>query len=331
MKILIREGSAAKNFEALIELLPNFADRIMFCSDDKHPDELIAGHINQLVARALKKGYDLCDVLKVACINPVKHYSLEVGLLQVGDFADFIVTDDLENFNILQTYINGELVAEMGLSKIQSIQADIINNFNISSKKSEEFSIEAKGDEIQVIKAINGEIITQSFTHKTNIKNGLAIANSEKDILKIAVINRYENEPPALAFINGFNIKNGAIASCVGHDSHNIIAVGTDDDFICKAVNLIIQNKGGISAVSNNQSKVLPLPIAGIMTNEDGYSIAKKYAAIDAFVKDELDTKLTAPFMTLSFMALLVIPSLKLGDKGLFDGDNFEFTALFSD
>jgi adenine deaminase len=254
-----------------------------------------------------------------------------VGLLQVGDFADFIVTDDLENFNILQTYINGELVAEMGLSKIQSIQADIINNFNISSKKSEEFSIEAKGDEIQVIKAINGEIITQSFTHKTNIKNGLAIANSEKDILKIAVINRYENEPPALAFINGFNIKNGAIASCVGHDSHNIIAVGTDDDFICKAVNLIIQNKGGISAVSNNQSKVLPLPIAGIMTNEDGYSIAKKYAAIDAFVKDELDTKLTAPFMTLSFMALLVIPSLKLGDKGLFDGDNFEFTALFSD
>ncbi|MDA7625651.1 adenine deaminase [bacterium] len=331
MKILIREGSAAKNFEALIELLPNFADRIMFCSDDKHPDELIAGHINQLVARALKKGYDLFDVLKVACINPVKHYSLEVGLLQVGDFADFIVTDDLENFNILQTYINGELVAEMGLSKIQSIQADIINNFNISSKKSEEFSIEAKGDKIQVIKAINGEIITQSFTHKTNIKNGLAIANSEKDILKIAVINRYENEPPALAFINGFNIKNGAIASCVGHDSHNIIAVGTDDDFICKAVNLIIQNKGGISAVSNNQSKVLPLPIAGIMTNEDGYSIAKKYAAIDAFVKDELDTKLTAPFMTLSFMALLVIPSLKLGDKGLFDGDNFEFTALFSD
>lgn len=329
MKIIIREGSAAKNFEALIDLLPKYPNRIMFCSDDKHPDDLIEGHINQLVARALRKRCDLFDVLKVACINPVEHYGLEVGLLNEGDFADFIVTDDLVNFNIQETYINGELVAKEGVSKIQSIPSEIPNNFKISSKRKEDFAIKAEGEKVQVIKAINGEIVTESFVETLDVKDGFVESNIEKDIIKITVVNRYQNEPPALGFINGFDLKNGAIASCVGHDSHNIIAVGTDDDLLCKAVNLIIENKGGISAVSEVESMVLPLPIAGIMTNEDGYKVAKKYSEIDAFVKEKLGSKLTAPFMTLSFMALLVIPSLKLGDKGLFDGNKFEFTDLF--
>ncbi len=329
MKILIREGSAAKNFEALIDLLPQFPERMMFCSDDKHPDDLIEGHINQLVSRALKKGCDLFDVLKVACINPVTHYGLDVGLLKKGDPADFIITEDIQSFGIKATYINGKQVSDNQKSLIPSIKAPIINNFHASPKKVEDFSIQAISNKIQVIKAINGEIVTESFVADAKIENRFAISDTKNDILKIAVINRYQEAPLSIAFINGFNLKEGAIASCVGHDSHNIIAVGTDDIFLCNAVNLIIKNKGGVSAVSSEESKILPLPVAGIMTNADGYEIAKRYAEIDAFVKQELGSTLTAPFMTLSFMALLVIPSLKLGDKGLFDGTKFEFTELF--
>lgn len=331
MKILIREGSAAKNFEALIELLSEWSDKIMFCSDDKHPDDLIEGHINQLVARALKKGCDIFDVLKVACINPVEHYGLDVGLLKNGDPADFILTDDIENFKIKDTYIDGQLVSENGESKIKKVKASKPNNFNIGLMARKLFQISAKGENIRVIKAIDGEIVTESFTAKAKIVKGKAVSDPDHDILKIAVVNRYEKVPPALAFINGFNLKNGAIASCVGHDSHNIIAVGTDDISLCAAVNLIIENRGGIAAVSNTKEMVLPLPVAGIMTNADGYKTAKKYAAIDKFAKEELSITLTAPFMTLSFMALLVIPSLKLGDKGLFDGSTFQLTELFEE
>ncbi|MFT4762245.1 MAG: adenine deaminase [Paraglaciecola sp.] len=333
MKILIREGSAAKNFEALIDLLPEWSDDLMFCSDDKHPDDLIEGHINQLAARALTKGNNLFDVLKVACINPVEHYGLDVGLLREGDAADFILTDDIEHFKIKATYINGELVAENGETKIKKVPATEPNKFNIGLMSHQLFSMPAPSDalpqNIRVIKAIDGEIVTDFFEAEAKISNGKAVSNIGKDILKITVVNRYENAPPALAFINGFNLKQGAIASCVGHDSHNIIAVGVDDVSLTKAVNLIIKNRGGISAVSNDKEMVLPLPVAGIMTTADGYETATKYAAIDAFAKAALGATLTAPFMTLSFMALLVIPSLKLGDKGLFDGTGFKFVEVF--
>lgn len=329
MKILIREGSAAKNFDALIDLLPNFADRMMFCSDDKHPDDLIEGHINQLAARAVANGCDVFDVLQATCINPVEHYNLEVGQLQVGDDADFILVHDLENFKVKATYINGELVAENGKSFIQPVESKIINNFFTEKKSPKDFQLKAESDQIHVIKAINGEIVTDSFFSKTKIQNGFAISDVENDILKMTVVNRYKNVEPVMAFIHNFNLKKGAIASCVGHDSHNIIAVGTDDEAICQAVNLIIENKGGISAVSGNVEKVLPLPIAGIMTNADGYQVAKDYSEIDLFVKKELGCTLTAPFMTLSFMALLVIPQLKLSDLGLFNGKEFSFTPVF--
>ena len=329
MKILIREGSAAKNFEALIDLLPKYADRMMFCSDDKHPDDLIEGHINQLAARAIAKGCNVFDVLNAACINPVEHYNLDVGQLCVGDDADFILVHDLENFKVKATYINGELVAEDGKSFIQPIKTEIINNFFTEKKSPKDFQLKAISDQIQVIKAINGEIVTESFFAKTKIQNGNAVSDLENDNLKLTVVNRYNNELPALAFINNFNLKKGAIASCVGHDSHNIIAVGTDDESLCRAVNLIIKNQGGISAVSEKDEKVLPLPIAGIMTNADGYETARAYSEIDSFVKKSLGCTLTAPFMTLSFMALLVIPQLKLSDKGLFDGKEFQFTQVF--
>lgn len=329
MKILIREGSAAKNFEALIDLLPKYADRMMFCSDDKHPDDLIDGHINQLAARAVAKGYDIFDVLQAACINPVEHYNLDVGQLKIGDAADFILVHDLETFKVNATYINGELVAENGKSLIQSVETEIINNFFLDKKSPIDFQLESKSDLIQVIKAIDGEIVTESFTAQAKLENGLAISDLENDNLKMAVVNRYENQKPSVAFINNFNLKKGAIASCVGHDSHNIIAVGTDDDSLCRAVNLIIENQGGISAVSEEEEKVLSLPIAGIMTNADGYETAKAYSEIDFFVKNNLGCTLTSPFMTLSFMALLVIPQLKLSDKGLFDAKEFKFIQVF--
>lgn len=329
MKILIREGSAAKNFEALIPLLSKYADQIMFCSDDKHPDDLIAGHINQLVSRALVKGYDLFDILQAACVNPVKHYGLSVGLLQVGDPADFILIDDLQHFTIKATYIAGQLVAENGKTLLPSLRAPIVNNFHTNAKIPDDFRILAQTPQIRVIKALNGAIVTDSFIAKANIVNESVIADIPNDILKIVVINRYKDELPAVAFIHGFGLKEGAIASCVGHDSHNIIALGVDDISICNAVNLIIEHQGGIAAVHNSVQKVLPLPVAGIMTNEDGYVVATKYAEIDTFVKNTLGSSLSAPFMTLSFMALLVIPELKLSDQGLFDGKLFAFTNLF--
>ena len=331
MKVQIREGSAAKNFEALIELLPEHFAQMMFCSDDKHPDDLISGHINQLVARAINRGCELFDVLQVACVNPVEHYGLPVGLLREGDPADFILTNDITNFSIQETYINGQLVAKDGESLVASVVAEPINNFGIQPVRSDEFSIRSTGSNVRVIKAIDGELVTESFAAPPNVVDDHVVSDTNRDLLKIAVVNRYHTAPIAVALINGFSLKQGAIASCVGHDSHNVIVVGCDDDSICRAVNLIIESQGGISAVSVGDSKVLPLPVAGIMTTADGYETARLYAEIDQFAKRELKTQLTAPFMTLSFMALLVIPSLKLGDRGLFDAKQFAFTGLAID
>lgn len=330
MKVIIREGSAAKNFEALVDLIHNHSDNMMFCSDDKHPDSLVEGHIDSLVKRALSKGIDLFKVLRVACINPVTHYDLEVGLLKEGDAADFIMVKDLEDFNILKTYIGGELVAEDGNTKIEHLQSDIINNFNTSLKTVEQFEVKAKEgyEKISVIEVIDGELITKRLDVDAVIKDGIVQTNTENDILKIVVVNRYQEAAPAIAFIKNFGLKNGAIASSVGHDSHNIIAVGVDDDSICEAVNGLIKSKGGLSAVQGVESAVLPLPIAGLMTGEDGYEVAQQYIKIDQMAK-KMGSKLISPFMSLSFMALLVIPDLKLSDLGLFDGQKFEFVDVF--
>ena len=337
MKIIIREGSAAKNFEALIDLLNEYDDRIMFCSDDKHPDSLVEGHINQLCARAVAKGIDLFKVLNAACVNPVLHYNLNVGLLREGDPADFIVVKDLEKFEVEKTFINGELVAEDGQSAISSPQSSIINNFSCNKKKIEDFEIKSDGgNEIQVIEALDGQLITNKFNYAPTVIGGKLVSDIEDDVLKIVVVNRYKDAPVAKAFIKNFRLLKGAIASSVAHDSHNIVAVGVDDESICKAVNLVIEKRGGVSATSpqslskgkgkdtSMKEMVLALPVAGLMSNEDGYKIAEAYTAIDKMVKEELGSTLSAPFMTLSFMALLVIPHLKLSDKGLFDGDNFQ-------
>jgi adenine deaminase len=327
MKILIREGSAAKNFEALIDLLPEHFENMMFCSDDKHPDDLLLHHINYLCARAVAKGMDVFKVLQVACINPVKHYNLDVGLLKVGDFADFIVVEDLTAFKTLQTYIEGELVFDKGISKIDSVPFEILNNFHADKKEVSDFKFESSAKEIRVIEALEGQLVTNEVIEESFLQDGNLVSNIETDILKMTVVNRYQNQEPAIAFIKNFGLKEGAIASSVGHDSHNIIAVGVSDEAICKAVNLLIENKGGICAVSDTVEKVVALPVAGIMSDQDAITIGKQYGELDKMAK-QLGSTLHAPYMTLSFMALLVIPSLKLSDKGLFDGDEFQFTSL---
>jgi adenine deaminase len=333
MKIIIREGSAAKNFDALVGLLHTHADKIMFCSDDKHPDSLVLGHINQLCARAVANGVDVFNVLQAACVNPVQHYKLSIGLLRKDDPADFIVVKDLKNFEVIQSYINGQLVAREGVSFILPspiAERPLVNRFNCSKKQVSDFELPWKGEKtIPVIEALEGQLVTNRLDWEPKVKNGLIVSDTENDILKIVVVNRYYDAPVAKAFIRNIGLKTGAIASSVAHDSHNIVAVGADDESICRAVNLVIEKKGGISCFStlfseSQRELVLPLPVAGLMSEDDGYKVAKDYMAIDAMAKT-MGSTLSAPFMTLSFMALLVIPRLKISDKGLFDGDAFQF------
>lgn len=328
MKVLIREGSAAKNFDALIPLLDQFPDMVMFCSDDKHPDDLVKGHINQLVARALASGCDFWNVLRAATLNPVQHYGLRCGLLREGDSADFIVTDDLQNLTVKQTYISGLLTAEHGISKLEHHSVEIVNNFHCTEKKPEDFAVPARSHTVRVIEARDGQLITGERMAELRSKDGMLLSDVDNDVLKFVVVNRYADAVPAVAFITNFGLKEGAIASCIGHDSHNILAVGVDDEMICRAVNLVIESKGGLAAVTPADARSLPLPVAGIMSGDDAYLVAQEYEHIDAMAK-EMGSKLRAPFMTLSFMALLVIPQLKLSDLGLFDGAKFEFTSLY--
>jgi len=328
MKILIREGSAAKNFEALYELIEDHPSMVMLCSDDKHPDSLVEGHLNILCARAVAKGIDPLLVLRAACINPVDHYKLPTGKMQLGDAANFIVLEDLISFKVKQTYIKGELVAENGKSFIKEVKEKLINTFNAVSiqEKDIEISLNEYPQEnglIAVIEANSGQLITNKLWLSPRLEEDKIISNTESDILKMVVYNRYYAAPPKIAFIKNFGFKNGAIASTVAHDSHNIIAVGVSDVDIVRAINLVINEQGGISCVNENETKVMGLPVAGLMSLKDPYEVAALYTAIDSMSKS-LGSSLDAPFMTLSFMALLVIPHLKLSDKGLFDADAFK-------
>ena len=330
MKILIREGSAAKNFEALIPLMASHPDSLMFCSDDKHPNELVKGHINELVCRAIELGYNVFDVLKAASLNAIRHYKLNVGLLQLGDDADFIVVDDLKRPVALQTYIKGELVAENGVSNIKYVETEMPNYFEANFLKANDIFVPDEGKKIKVIECFDGQLITKSFTTKLKVENGGLVSDTERDILKMVVVNRYHPAKPAVAFNKGFGLKRGALASSVAHDSHNIVAVGVTDKDILHAVNLLIEHTGGVTAYCSTEMVAVPLPVAGLMSNEDGYEVAAAYENADALAK-RLGSTLYAPFMTLAFMSLLVIPELKLSDQGLFDGLGFGFTSLYED
>jgi adenine deaminase len=324
MLIAIREGSAAKNYDALVGLFEDYPDKLMFCSDDKHPDDLIRDHINKLVTRTLSHGYDLFDILHAACVLPVRHYGLNIGLLQEKHPADFIVVDNPETMNILETWIDGAPVFKNGEVQFPEVRSRKINNFSPYDVEPDDFALETDKEEQPVIVAEDGQLVTGEERVKLEIKDGIVQADPSRDILKIAVVNRYEKKLPSVAFIKNFGIKNGAIASSVAHDSHNIIAVGSSDEYLSKAVNLIMKHRGGICAVSDDHEEVLPLPIAGLMSNEPGEKVAAHYERLNKMAQN-LGSKLHSPFMTISFMALLVIPSLKLSDKGLFDGDTFEF------
>ena len=328
MLIQIREGSAAKNFEALIPLMAMHPEKLMFCSDDKHPNDLLKGHINELVKRAIDLGYNILDVLKAASVNAVNHYHLNVGLLQKGDDADFIVVDNLNDLNVKQTYIKGECVAADGVSRIAHLKSETPNNFVIGPITKEDIALADEGKNIKVIGCFDGQLITDVTIVKPKVENGNLVSDVERDILKMIVVNRYAKAKPAVAFICNFGLKQGAIASSVAHDSHNIVAVGTSDEEIVAAVNLLIENKGGVVAYSREESVVLPLPVAGLMSADEGEKVAENYEKADALAH-RFGTTLYAPFMTLAFMSLVVIPDLKLSDKGLFDVKQFGFTSLF--
>lgn len=328
MKIIIREGSAAKNYDALISSIKKYPKMCMFGSDDLHPHELLKGHINLLVKRAISHGFDLMDTIRCATLNPVNHYHLDIGLLKVGDPADFIIIDSPGNFRVLKTYINGQLVAGSGRVLFQRINPAKINLFRTKPKNISDFQIPAKKKRrLKVIEAYSGQLVTGKITVLPKILSDQVVSDPKNDILKITVVNRYRNVKPAVAFIKNFGLKKGAIASSVAHDSHNIIAVGATDQDIKKAVNTLIKNKGGFAVSSEGKIQVLPLPIAGLMSAEPIKTVAEKYQQLEKTVRS-LGCRLTSPFMTLSFMSLLVIPHLKLSDRGLFDVDTFKLTNL---
>ena len=330
MKIQIREGSAANNFYALIPIIKEFPDRVMLCSDDAHPHELLHSHINGLVKKAIGLGYNILDVIKAATITPIKHYNLEVGLLQKNDPADFIIIDNFNDFNILKTYIDGELVAENGQSLLPKTKVETINNFVAEKVAAVDFRVRDERKEIKIIGIIEGELLTEKLIGKTKVVEDNLVSDVDNDILKIAVINRYEKKKPAVGFIKNFGLKKGALASSVAHDSHNIVVIGCSDEEMAEAANMIIETKGGFSVYSSEKKMLLPLPVAGIMTNDDAFKVADDYMRIKDLAKS-LGSNLRDPFMTMEFMALLVIPKLKLSDKGLFDCEKFELTSLFEE
>jgi adenine deaminase len=330
-KISIREGSAARNFDALYTLLSEHPEMSMLCSDDKHPDELLAGHVNALVRRAVERGVDVFDALQAACVNPSEHYGLDVGLLKVGDPADFIEVNSLTNFNVRRTWIDGQLVAENGKSLIPRVKPKVVNRFLPTHVQPEQFAVRAAAGRLQVIEALDGQLITNRLVIDPLIVDGNVVSDPRRDILKMVVVNRYRQAPPAVAFVKNFGLRDGAMASSVAHDSHNVIAVGADDDDLAAAVNAVMDAGGGLAAVNHREGDhwVLPLPVAGLMATGTCEEVGHAYQELDAAVKD-WGSPLRAPFMTLSFMALLVIPALKLSDKGLFDGARFQFTPLFA-
>ncbi|MDO9339352.1 MAG: adenine deaminase [Bacteroidales bacterium] len=328
MHILIREGSAARNFEALVPLLATHPEKVMFCSDDKHPDDLVTGHINLLIKRALRAGYDEMAVIRACTLNPVRHYKLTSGLLQPGDPADFVTVNNLAGFNIQQTFINGILVASKGKSLLQSYKDESPNRFLATPVTASDIEVVGGEGKMKVIEAFDGALVTEKFLADPVLSNGKVVSDVATGIMKITVINRYEPSKPAVAFIRGFGLQRGAMASTVAHDSHNIICIGTNDADMVSVINCLIAHKGGIAVTDGQSLDVLPLPVAGLMTGIDGYEVAEKYENINKKAL-ALGGPLKAPFMTLSFMALLVIPELKLSDKGLFDGIRFSFTELF--
>jgi len=327
MKIIIREGSAARNLDALKELYKIDPKNLMLCSDDLHPEMLEKRHINKIIAKLISEGYDPFDVIKSATVNPAEHYKLDAGMLKHGDKADLILVDSLDEMNVLETWIDGIKVFDRGKVLFQYRPGKTINNFRCSKISEKEIRIKNHGRRFRVINAFDGELLTKEIV-KEPIQGDILESIPEEDILKIVVKDRYNDAKPAVGFIKGFGIKYGAFASSIAHDSHNIIGVGVSDRDIVASINEIVNIRGGLALAAEDQIDSLQLNIAGIMSNRPCAEVASKYEKLSESVKS-LGCKMSAPFMTLSFMALLVIPELKLSDKGLFDGKKFCHVPLF--
>jgi len=327
MKILIRECSVAPNFDALAPLIERYPDRVMLCSDDCHPDDLIHRHIDDLIRRGMQKQINIFNLIRAASHNPVEHYKLPIGLLRIGDSADFIVVSDLPNFRISETVIAGETVYSTAMPEAQLQPVKPINQFQADRIEPEDLRIDGPGGKFRVIQAIDGELKTKSIIMEIADREGEIRQDPTCDLLKIAVVNRYHAAKPSVGLIQGFKLKTGAIASSIAHDSHQIIVIGANDKDMCLAVNMLIENKGGISIVHGDEKHVMPLPFAGLMSGDQVELVAQQYVSLNHLAA-ELGSTLRAPFMTLSFMALLVIPSLKISDRGLFDSTGFRFTPL---
>jgi adenine deaminase len=329
MVVQIREGSAARNFAALHPLISESPEAVMLCSDDKHPDDLLAGHINRLAARAVALGHDRFDVLQAASLNPIRHYRLPLGTLQVGDPMDAVLFTDLLEFEPLTTYVGGAKVAEAGVSLCAHQPHQAINCFSATPVTAEALRAAHSGAAtIRVIEALDGELLTRELQLAPRTVGETIEPDPQRDMLQLVVLNRYQQgAKPALAFIRGFGLKRGALASTVAHDSHNIIAVGCSREEIARAVNALVESGGGIALCEGESVQTLPLPVAGLMSIEPAEQVAQRYEELSSGAK-ALGSTLRAPYMTLSFMALLVIPALKLSDKGLFDGKQFAFVPL---
>lgn len=328
MLVQIREGSAARNFEALYSLIDKYPDMVMLCSDDLHPDDLYKGHVNRLIRKGLEKGLNLFNLLRAATIIPKEHYNLETGLLQENDPADFIVVENLDNFDVQETWIDGEKVFEKGKVLFQYKKPVPINNFFTGSLNPDDLIVETKSSEIRVIRAYDGELLTGEEIVKPSVLDDIVVTDAERDIAKIVVMNRYKPAKPVVGFITGFGLKEGAFASTVAHDSHNLIAIGMKDEDIFTVMDAIIRLKGGIAISHNSNTEHIRLDIGGLMSSGNPQEIAADYARLNDRAAS-LCSSIKSPFMTLAFMALLVIPELKIGDQGLFNVNKFEKTSLF--
>lgn len=334
MKIQIREGSAARNFHALHSLFFKYPNQLMLCTDDSHPDEILnQGHIDRILRLGIGKyNINLFDILRSATIIPVQHYKLPVGLLREGDPADFIVVDNLENFSLLESYIDGKKVFDRTKGNLFTVQPGLtINRFREQALDVNELklSMPESKTSVRVIDVRDGELLSSQYLWKPELGAGVRLEGSIKDdIIKLVVLSRYSNQKPALGFVKNLGIKRGAIGSSVAHDSHNLIVAGVDDESIALVINELIKSGGGIAAFDGENLNLLPLAVGGLMSNERGEYVAAKYQELNQLAKN-MGSSLKAPFMTLSFLSLLVIPELKLSDKGLFDVSKFSFVPLF--
>jgi adenine deaminase len=327
LKILVVEGSASKNFETLLPLLGQDPEGCMLCSDHLHAKDLLRGHMNLIIKRALEKGFDLFEILRIATKNPIEHYKLDVGMLRVGDPADLILVEDLTSLRVLETYIDGACVFKEE-TLMPKIEVTKINRFNARMTKPEDFAIQPQEGELNVIELADNQMLTKCSSFIPKIEGGLVTTDVARDLLKIALVNRYNKAPPVVGFLHGFGLKRGAIATTISHDEHHILAVGTTDEDLASAINVLIAEKGGIALAHQGKIDLLPLPIAGLMSALEAQEVATHYENLQEGAK-ALGCPLKAPFMTLSFLTHQSLPSLRMSPEGLYDVRSTSNISLF--